>query len=149
MPARPSDQPRIRRAGQGVLPAASALLILIVLAVSALCAPNGLPSRPVLSAAAGLPASSNVQTAASVPAPSEEPCTTSGHDRAAAAPASCTGDTAVQAGTRDQNQPGQPSDAPPISLQRPVLNVLPGIPEFIRTRPAVTPSLAQLSIRRT
>lgn len=142
---------RIRLGGHRVPPAASVLLVLAVLVVSALCATNNLPSRLSPPAAQGSSAFPQTQAVASVPVPAGEFCDTPGSHGMAAAPVSCVGDTAVKA-PRDQNQagqPGQPSDPLPLSLRAHVPGTASGIPEFSRPRPAVTPSLAQLSISRT
>lgn len=148
---RSAAPPRRRFAGQGLLPAAAALLVLIVLTVSALCATNNPPSRTPVSAVPGFSASAAGVQAAALQAPPNESCAGQHSQETAVstAAASCTGGAAVPAGAPGHVQQGLPMAAASVSAWVPAPYALPGTTQYIRTSRPCAPSLTQLSISRT
>lgn len=153
MSARRAGPSMRRRAGQGPVPAAPALLILIALALSFVCATNFSPSGPVFPAeppalAAG-PLSGMREVAPAQASNDSCPASAIQNQAAPVSVPSCASDTPIPASAREQTQPVQLADAPPLSGEMPAPGTFPGAAQANRARAPNAPSLTQLSISRT
>lgn len=149
---RPAGPGGGRLAGQGPIPAAPVLLMLIALVLSFVCATNfpaPVPVFPAVPAFAVAPLSMVQEAAAVQVADDSRGASATQNSAAPASVASCAINAPAPGSAREQAQPVQLADAPPLSAERSAPGILPGAMRAIRARAPNAPSLTQLSISRT